>query len=165
MRLFYTLLVVFVFLTSGCAKCTDCGQIRRSDDVTTMFNSVTISPEYKYYTFEEGTVRPPYAILGIEKKYDVRTSFWKESDFSEEKLSAWIREYRIEKDKFDDFYRVPTLFRGYNVLDPNGNQVGVYYSTLEWTTFKFLPGNVIELGRPQPSVSQQALRGYGRRDD
>lgn len=152
------LMACFAFVSSGCAKCTSCGQLRPSTDVTSMFNSVTISPEYDYYTYNETSTRAPLAILGIDKKYTVKTSLWKKSDFTEKQLAKWVRDYRIDRGQYDDFYNVPIHYKGWRVEDPTGETVGVYYSTLEWTIFKFLEDNVIELGAPQPSIMQQSYQ-------
>ena len=43
------LLAAVLFLLSGCAGCPECGAIRRDNEVTTVFTSETIVPEYRYF--------------------------------------------------------------------------------------------------------------------
>ncbi len=158
MLLFLTL--GMVLLLGGCAKCTDCGRIKQSTDAARQITSVTISPDYNYYTYKQGSNRSPMAILGVDTRFTIKTTLWKKTDLQPDMLSAWVRDYQQDRGTWDDINNIPIHYKGWSVLDPNGEQIGIYYSTFEWLVLKFPGNNVIELGRPQPSQLQTGLRRF-----
>ncbi len=96
------------------------------------------------------------AILGLDKKYTIKSmGFWKQGTFGEEELAKWIRDDKIDRGHYDDFNGVVTHYKGWNIINPEGEHVGIYYSTLEWFVIKFLENNVVEISRPQPTPTQQ----------
>ncbi len=155
------LLVVVIFtvlLGSGCAKkCTDCGKLEKSADVTRMFHQYEVIPEYSYYA-NLPDHNPPEAIAGIDRKYTVRSKYWKPVDLTGKQLEGWVNWARRDHNMYDDYWNITIDYRGSKILDPSGVQIGVYYSKLQWTILKFPEDNVIELSRPQPALIQRNAR-------
>ncbi len=155
--MFLVFMVVLAVSTTGCAKCTDCGRLKQSTEALSLFSSGTVSPELNYYVYQRSKTRSPLAIIGIDKKYSVKADSWKPAELTSEQLNAWVQDNKIERGQYDDMERVSIHYRGWDVLDPNGQKAGVYYSTLEWTVVKF-EGDTVQVSRPQPSTMQQGLR-------
>lgn len=154
------LLFLLASVTGGCAKCMDCGQMRHSVEVKKSVTSATIIPEYNYYTYWEGGFAP-LAILGLEKQFTIKSSFWKPTVLEQSEFRRWSTEYNTAWGQYDDMKKINMKYKGYVVSDPSGQQVGIYYSVYEWMIFKFLPDNVIQVSRPQPS-SRQLITTRGR---
>lgn len=154
--LLLVVLVAYGAVAGGCAQCVDCGKISHSMDVTKTVNTADLEERYNYYTYWRGGFAP-MAILGLEKRYTIESSFWNPVIIERGELQDWVVEYRSTWRHFDDYYGINLDYKGYRVLDPSGKQVGIYYSTLEWTVFRFLENNVIRVSIPQPS-SRQLIR-------
>lgn len=152
--------VVVLFLLAGCAGCPDCGSIRLNHEITKIFTSETIVPEYQYLYY--GEILYPKAILGIDKRYTVEGKFWTPIDLTQEQLNSWVQEISTRP------IGVGTLsdsFNGYGIQDPQGNRVGIWYSRFDWGVFKFPGGNVIQAYPPSFSPgSGSFIRRSGFRD-
>ena len=99
------------------------GTLKRSQDVTKTFEKPEILPNHTYYIYGWGSV--PYAIIGISDQYKLRTGLWKEVEVTVPLLRGWI-------DKMDIIYDYPPY--GSRILDHKGNQLGIWYSSKQWTT-------------------------------
>ena len=120
-----------LFLLAGCAGTY--GSLKRDAEVQQAFESNQIPMDYKYYYYGDAE---PYAIFGIEPKYEIDSRVWREAtpdteDFNE--MVRWIWEDY-------GYYKF-----GANILDPQGNKVGIYYSAIRETAVKFVNGNQIEV--------------------
>ncbi len=110
------------------------GSYRRDTAVTQAFESQQVPAGYKYFYY--GFDTRPYAIFGVEPQYKMSSKMWKEvgADTSEfQKMTRWIWE-DYGYDKF-----------GADILDPNGNKVGVLYTAIRETTVKFGDDNQISI--------------------
>ncbi|MGB5751118.1 MAG: hypothetical protein WBM69_29385 [Desulfobacterales bacterium] len=119
-------------LVAGCSG--KYGSYKRDTAVKQAFETNQVPAEYKYFYY--GFDTRPYVIFGIEPKYEMNSKMWKEvsADTSEFKnITRWVWE-DYGYDKF-----------GADILDPNGNKVGVLYTAIRETTLKFGDNNQISV--------------------
>ena len=124
-------------LLAGCAS--GYGSIRRDPTVAQEFQANQVPTSYHYYI--NGYASKPYAIAGLDPKYEMPSKLWKmvEPDNDAFKESVrWVWE--------DYGY---TIF-GADILDPVGNKIGIWYSALWNVTVKFMPDNRIYLLTDHP---------------
>lgn len=115
------------------------GTLERSREVTKMFEMPQILPDHKYYIHGWGPV--PYAIIAIKDKYKLRKGLWKEIEITVPMLRNWIS-------KMDIVYDYPPY--GSRILDNKGNQLGVWYSSKQWTTIIIEEKNQFAILAPEP---------------
>lgn len=115
------------------------GSLERSREVTKIFEKPEILPDHKYYIHGWGSV--PYAIIGIKNKYTLRKGLWKEIKLTVPMLRSWIS-------KMDIIYDYPPY--GSRILDDQGNQLGVWYSSKQWTTIIIEDENHFAILTPEP---------------
>ena len=101
------------------------GSLKRDAEVKQAFESNQVSREYKYYYYGDSE---PYVIFGIEPKYVMDSRMWRDMAPDTEEFREAIRFM------WEDYgyYRF-----GADILDPNGQKVGIYYSAIRETAFKF----------------------------
>jgi hypothetical protein len=115
------------------------GTLERSREVTKIFETHQVLPDHKYYTHGWGTV--PYAIIGIQNKFKLRKGLWKAVEISAPLLRSWIGQ-------MDIIYGFPPY--GSRILDDQGNPIGVWYSSKQWTTIVIEEDNQIAIFAPEP---------------
>ena len=115
------------------------GSLERSREVTKIFETSQILPNHKYYTHGWGTV--PYAIIAVQDQFKLRPGLWKEVAVTVPLLRSWIRQ-------MDNVYEYPPY--GSRILDHQGNQLGVWYSSKQWTTIVIEEENQVAIFAPEP---------------
>jgi hypothetical protein len=115
------------------------GKLERSRDVTKLFETHQILPDHKYYYHGWGTV--PYAIIAIQNKFKLRKGLWHEVEITVPLLRSWIHQ-------MDIIYEYPPY--GSRILDHQGNQLGIWYSSKQWTTIIIEDENEIAIFAPEP---------------
>ena len=116
--------IVILTLLAGCIG--NYGRLQRDAAVQQAFESHQVPTEYKYYYY--GLDSRPWAVIGIEPKYELNSKMWQAAapDTAEfKKMTRWIWEDY-------SYYKF-----GANILDPDGNKIGVYYSAIVGTAVKF----------------------------
>ncbi|MGD2272218.1 MAG: hypothetical protein PVI06_17590 [Desulfobacterales bacterium] len=121
--LFFTMMLVGL---SGCFG--SYGRIMRNPELTEAFQNNEIPQGYKYYYY--GDPDKPYAVAGVDPKYEVRSKLWREVDPKSEnrkfkKMIYWM---------WADYGYYPY---GAHILDPSGNKVGSWYSSIYFVAVKF----------------------------
>ncbi len=127
-------------LVSGCFQ--NYGRIKRNPEVTQAFQNNQITQNYKYYYY--GLTNWPYAIVGIDPAYHMRSKVWREVDPNTEqfkKMVFWA---------WGDYYLPSTL--GADILSPTGEKVGVWYSSIWFVAIRFEEGNRIEVMPDTPFI-------------
>ena len=133
----YTLLFIITTSFVGCAN--NFGRIHPGGEVTRMFEKHKILPDHRYYY--SGSDAKPRGIIGIHNNYTLNSRLWKPVDLTPEQLKDWINFILIETTV--SFYNYGAL-----ILDPNGNQVGVWYSPWDTTTVNIESDNQIIVPTP-----------------
>ena len=142
MRLVKTIIPLggVLFLLGGCAACTDCGTIRKRNEVTTIFTSNTVVSGYNY--FYNGEILYPKAIMGVDKGLTLEGTFWTPIELTQNQLTSWVREIGTRPNS-SIATGVNGRFEGFEILDPQGRRVGIWYSNFDWGVFKFPEANKI----------------------
>ena len=129
-----TVAVVFIVLmVSSIVGCNaKYGKLQHDPEVQLAFESNQAPTNYRYYYY--GYKTEPYVIFGIDPKLEMESRVWREVDADTEEfkqMTRWIWEdYGYSK-------------FGANILDPYGSKVGIYYSSIRETAFKFKEENQI----------------------
>ncbi|MHC4457906.1 MAG: hypothetical protein ACYS0I_12635 [Planctomycetota bacterium] len=133
------LMIVAIMLTglSGCLG--SYGKVKRDPELTKAIKSNQVTEGYKYYYY--GDKDMPYAIAGIEPKYEVRSRLWREVDPHTDQFKKMI--YWMWED-----YGYYTY--GAHILDPSGAKAGIWYSSLYFVTVKFTADNRVVLMPEKP---------------
>ncbi len=114
------------------------GKLERSSEITKTFETHQILPDHQYYYSGWGQV--PYAIIAIDSRYKLRKGLWKKVEATVPMLRNWVRE-------MDTIYGYPPY--GSRILDHNGQQLGVWYSSKQWTTIIIEEQNEIAVLTPE----------------
>lgn len=115
------------------------GKLQRDRDANHTFQTSKVLPNHKYYISGQGDI--PYAIIGIDKKYKLRPGIWNEVQLTTPLLRSWIS-------KMDNIYGYPPY--GSTILDDEGNQIGIWYSSKQWTTVIIEENDEIAILAPEP---------------
>ncbi|MGD9174715.1 MAG: hypothetical protein PVF29_11165 [Desulfobacterales bacterium] len=116
-------------LISGCFE--NYGRLKHNDDITRTFQTDQVEPNYKYYYY--GRTNMPYAIVGIDRAYHMRSRVWREVDHDTEQFSKMV--FWVWDDPRYAYQR--NFTRGAYILDPAGKRVGIWYSGLRWAAVRF----------------------------
>jgi len=137
-----TVLTMFfanIFVLAGCAG--NYGYLQRSEEVYNVFKTYRVLPDHKYYY--TGPAGRPDAIIGIHSDYTLETTQWTQFDPSDGTLKTGV-----DSINFHYSTRVRNYPFGFTILDPDGRQVGVWYSIWDWTTVVMEEDNRIKVFPP-----------------
>ena len=119
-------------LVAGCAG--NYGRYQRDAEILQKFKANQVPSDYRYYYY--GFDTSPYALIGVEKKYDAGSNLWREVEPNTEEFKSMIG--RI----WSDYGYGPYAAR---ILDPSGNQVGILYTSISEVPIKFAGSNRISV--------------------
>ncbi|MGD8263041.1 MAG: hypothetical protein PVJ22_11830 [Desulfobacterales bacterium] len=114
------------------------GKLKRDRDVNRLFQNFTVLSDHTYYICGVGDI--PYAIIGIDKKYNLRKGNWKKITLTTPMLRSWVSQ-------MDIIYGYPPY--GSAILDNKDNKIGIWYSSKQWTTVIIDEGNQIAILTPE----------------
>ncbi|MCJ7600920.1 MAG: hypothetical protein MUO63_05375 [Desulfobulbaceae bacterium] len=135
------LLLLFTGMTTIMTACST-GAYGRLDfklSVNDIFESGQVLDNHTYYYI--GPDAEPVAIMAIDNKYQLTPSLWKEINLTPGQLKAWM-------ERIDNRYRFRNRYDGAFILDQDNNQVGMWYSRLDWTTIRRGEGNQLIIYTP-----------------
>jgi len=117
----------------GCSG--DFGRIHWDADVTQAFETNQVQPDLTFYYY--GVGMQTYAIVGLDPKWELNSIMWLQletetEDFNVVKSRIWYNDLTL-----------PDHPRGAIILDPVGDKVGVYFSSLPLVSIKFKPENQV----------------------
>jgi len=115
------------------------GKLKRDRDANQTFQTYKVLSTHNYYT--SGHADIPYAIIGVDKKYKLRPGIWQEVQLTTPMLRNWVS-------KMENIYGYPPY--GSIILDDEGKQVGIWYSSKQWTTVIIEAENEIAILAPEP---------------
>jgi hypothetical protein len=130
-------------LLAGCAANQQArgnfGTLKPSREVDQIFQKHQVLPEYKYYI--SGSVTKPQAIIGIDRNYTLDTRLWQAAEnLTSEQLKKWVDQMLLFRPQLYTF--------GAYILGPNGERVGIWYSSYNHTTVAVHADNRIEVVPP-----------------
>jgi hypothetical protein len=130
---------IFLILTFSPAWAFEYGKLKRDKETTRTFQTNEVIPDHTYYTFGQGNI--PYAIIGIHKDYTLRRGLWRQVDITTQLLRGWVGQ-------MDTIYGFQPY--GSKILDNQEKQVGIWFSSKQWTTVVIEENNVIAVFTPEP---------------
>ncbi|MFC1817186.1 hypothetical protein ACFL0M_14915 [Thermodesulfobacteriota bacterium] len=115
--------ILFFFAMTTFVGClANYGTYRASDEVNKAFEAFQVLPDYTYYY--SGSDVSPDAIIGIHKRYKLSSAdLWTKVDPTSKQLKYWVEAMTMENHR-----GFPESPDGFYVLDPDGNQIGIYYT-------------------------------------
>ncbi len=141
-RLYRSVLILFfisLIVLAGCAQ--NYGRLQRNEEVDKIFKTYQVLPDHKYYY--SGPEGRPDAIMGIHKDYTLETTQWVQFNISGNTLKKGV-----DSINFHNSNRVRNYPYGFIIFDPDGRQVGVWYSIWDWTTVILEQDNLITVFPP-----------------
>jgi hypothetical protein len=111
----------FFFALSGCSS-SNYGTLKSQPEVTRGFETYQILPGHKYYY--RGTHSRPIVIVGIKDRYVLDSKLWVPIDPQSPDFRALIDKVSLQG---QGNAIAPW---GFVILDPAGNDVGVWYSAI-----------------------------------
>ena len=144
------LVVVVLLAIVGCAG--NYGKLMRNQETNAVFKSYRILPDHRYYF--SGPEGRPDAIMGIQRAYTLETAVWTEFDPCDGTLKKWI-----DSINFYHHTRVQFYPYGFDILGPDGERIGIWYSIWDWTTVLVEADKRVKIYPP----STQAPFGNGDR--
>ena len=124
-----------IFALSGCFE--NYGRLHWNPQVTSNFQNNTVEKDFKYYHY--GIGNRTFAIAGVAPEYNIKSRIWREVPKDTEALEGFVSRAWI-----NHAYK-PYHPQGAFILDPAGQQVGTWYSSLRFVTVRFNENKRIEL--------------------
>jgi len=117
------ILIGFQSTLTGCATTGTNSGITNSQEATDIWHAYEILPNYHYYFW--GPVSQPFYIIGIDEKYQLKSSHWKPVDLKPAMLKNWFN-------YIDPRVGFSPLLWGALITGPNGERIGLWYSVRDW---------------------------------
>lgn len=127
--------LIAVFSFQGCLQ--GYGNIRTDEHVTGLFRGHKKLDQYRYYY--NGRRSMPWAVIGIDGKYQLKSRFWTPIHDQNTMFGELID--RV-------YHTVSDLPEGAYILDPSGRQIGIWYSNWRYTTVKMAGSEVVNIYSP-----------------
>ena len=148
------LLVMTMFAVTGCITCQECGSLRRDHDITRLFLEGEIVSGYSYYY--SGPEQRPSAVMAIDSGYTVVAEFWKPVGREGKDLSEWL----LNAANWKGVEQRSTK-TGAEILNPEGKQIGIFFSKYDNLVTKFQSDTIIQVYPP----SYRAGSSRGEKND
>lgn len=113
----FIIIAVLMVMVAGCTK--NYGRFAKSSEVDLAFRHGDYQPDYQY--FYAGRNTRPYVIIGIDRGYTVPSRYWIPFEPELEQLR------KMAGNIYGNYRYYPT---GYYILDPDGNIIGVWFSSV-----------------------------------
>jgi len=135
------LVVVLLVFPVGMVACSDSyGRLSRSNAISRIFESHEVLPDHNYYT--TGPQARPTAILAIHRSYKLKSGLWRSVEMTTPRLKHAV-------DAMTDQLGFTPGINGSAIINPEGLQVGIWYSHFHRTTIRFEPATVIVVSQPR----------------
>ena len=135
MVLMFSAGLALLLLAAGCAE--NFGRISWDDNVTQAFENNQVGPDYNFYQYTIGM--RVFAIVGLDPELEMQSRLWRE-------LAADTEDFQVATSRmWYNYTRVQEEPRGAVILNPAGENVGVYFSSLRFISIEFGPQNQVSL--------------------
>lgn len=117
---------------------------QRDAKVHAAFEAATVLPEYDYYY--SGPEAQPLAIIGIRRDLRFAPGFWQPLALTEKELRDWLWVIRNDTRPPRDRYH------GARILAPDGGEIGVWFSFLDWVVAEVAADGQVLLHTPDQNA-------------
>jgi len=125
--------VLTLVWVAGCSQ--NSGRIHWDENVTQAFEANQVEPGYNFYQYTIGM--RVFAIVGLDPKLELQSRIWRE-------LEADTEDFKVATSRmWDDYSQVREYPRGAVIVDPGGEKVGVYFSSIRFVSINFKPENQV----------------------
>ena len=116
--------ILFSMILTALSGCTmsNYGKLQSNPEIKQSFETYQILPNHKYYF--RGAKSRPTVIVGINESYELNLKMWVQIDTESEDFRTIIDRVSLQ-----GMGRAVEPW-GFRILDPVGNDVGVWYSAL-----------------------------------
>jgi len=123
-RRLFTAIILFsmILIPLGGCSLSNYGKLKSSPEIKQSFETYQILPNHKYYF--RGAKSRPTVIVGINESYELNLKLWVQIDPESEDFRTIIDRVSLQ-----GMGRAVEPW-GFRILDPAGNDVGVWYSAL-----------------------------------
>jgi hypothetical protein len=143
-RSLITLAMICVITIFACSQ--DFGRLRSSPEVTLKFKQYQVDESLNYYFF--GWQGDPTAIIGLHKDITLESDQWQPIDFNEISLQTLV-------DRVGG--RSSTNRSGAIIVDPQGNQIGVWFAGGGTATIKMAGEKRVAYISPTVRVKERGI--------
>jgi hypothetical protein len=145
-RTFAAIILFIMFLTSlgGCTL-SNYGKLESTPAVKQSFETYQVLPNHKYYF--RGSKSRPTVIVGINENYELNLKLWVPVDPNSEDFRVIIDRVSLQ-----GMGRAVEPW-GFRILDPAGNDVGVWYSAVSNAAVKINENRQITNLQPSTTIA------------
>ena len=127
----FSLGVLTLVWGTGCSQ--NFGRIHWDESVTQAFEANQVEPGYNFYQYAIGM--RVFAIVGLDPKLELQSRIWRE-------LEADTEDFKVATSRiWENYTKLPEDPRGAIIVDPAGEKVGVYFSSIRFVSINFKPNN------------------------
>ncbi|MBI5580869.1 MAG: hypothetical protein HY895_17085 [Deltaproteobacteria bacterium] len=145
------LLALAAVLVAGCSGANR-GGLRNSREVGREFEIFHADPNYRYWYYNQEN--NPYAVVGLQQPYRIEDINWRELDPSSktfEKVIGLVQSFPVRG----------SFTYGAYILDPQAQQIGMWYSSLDAGIKVDPETNVVSINAAMPWVDNDGWYGTG----
>ena len=115
------LLAIVAAFAGGCSM-ANIGSVRTSAEVARQFENLEINPNYRYWYLNQEN--NPYGVVGLDREYQLDGGpMWRA-------LAPDSATFRKVVGLVQSFPMPSSSTSGYDIIDPQGRPIGVWYSSL-----------------------------------
>lgn len=145
----WCLLCLAVLAAAGCST-VNRGGLRNSREVGRAFETLHVYPDHRYWYYH--LENSPYAVVGLAAPYRLEGKLWTEVDPESktfEKVVGLVQNFPVRG----------AFTYGAYILDPQGQQIGVWYSSMNAGIRVDPETQLVSISTGMPFIDDD--RGYG----
>jgi len=139
------MLIIVISMLIGC-KTANYGRYKVNREVEKLFNSGQVLADHTYYY--TGSNTRPEAVMGIQKNYILDEELWNKAGDIQKNLKFWVEQMNNNLSA-----------TGYDILAPDGKQIGIYYTPWSTGPVKMGENNQVIIFLPEKESHSRQPRG------
>lgn len=144
-------LALLAAVISGCSTANR-GGLRNSREVGRAFETFHVYPNHRYWYYNQEN--NPYAVVGLEPPYRIEDINWREVDPNSKTFEKVVG-------LVESFPAVGAYTYGAFILDLQGRQIGVWYSSLSAGIVVNPENQIVSVSTAMPWVGDDGWYGSG----
>lgn len=138
-------------LVAGCATANR-GGLRNSREVARAFEAFHVYPNHRYWYYNQEN--SPYAVVGLASPYRIEDINWREVDPDTKTFEKVVG-------LVESFPAPGSFTYGAFILDPQGQQIGVWYSSLTAGIVVNPETRIVSISAAMPWIDDDRWHGSG----